>query len=267
MGFLILVAFVIGVINHLNPKDRKGINQQIQYDSSDQKKLFWIILLVCAVQVIAVLGAVLASKDIILSTEVGDSCVLVALIGSPLVIALWAEFLNCVFYLKRLRRNGYELPRQKKDYDRLISNLPLNKSDFKETEQINKPSIVLAVICWLVSFGLLVRAVVFWMKYQSVGDIARICIIIFGVMCVCWIAVGICYWFQRLNNKYRDDVNIQSEHKIRVHFLSGIGFIVLMLFLSGMCVTLMDQGVKYVINAREEVQAVLWRIEDEGTEI
>lgn len=152
MGILIFgVLFVIGVINHLNPKDKKGYTQQIQYDLSDQKRLFWITLLVSAVQVIAVLGAMLASKDIILSTEVGDSCVLVALIGSPLVIALWCEFLNCISYLKRLQRNGYELPQQKKDYGRRISNLPLNRDGLQRTEQINKPSVVLAVICWLVS--------------------------------------------------------------------------------------------------------------------
>lgn len=267
MGILILGGlFVIGVINHLNPKDKKGHAQQIQYDLCDQKRLVWIAFGVSGVQVTAILGVVLASKDIVLSTMVKDICFLVALIGSPLVIALWVEFLNCIFYLKRLQRNGYGLPQHKKEYGGKLSNLPLNKDSLKQTEQINKGSVVLAVICWLVSFGLLVGAVVFWMKYQDVEDIVRFCMIVLGIMCVCWIVVGICYWFQRLNSKYRDDVNIQSELKIRVHFLSGIGFIILMLYLSGMSIVLMDRGVKYVINAREE-QAVLWRIENEGTEI
>lgn len=244
------ILFVMGVIHHLNPKDTKGFLQQIKYDLRDKKILFIVALSVTGVLVLSVIGVTLASYDIV-DTLVGDVCVVI-LLGWPIVVVFWADYLNCVFYLRRLRRNGYELPVRKKDYGKRLGGLLKNNTHGKRTESVTWDSIVLATISWVVAAGLLVRAIAFWWEYQEVQDIIVFCMVVLGVIIMSWIVVGICYWIQRTNSKYRDDVAFEENRKIRVHFTAGLYFIIFMASLCNIGVFLMDQGVRYAISSREQ---------------
>jgi len=243
--FILLVA---GIINHFNPSDKKGTNQQIKYDLEDKKKMFKSAVILTCLLILALLLSVFLDSSSGKWWLIGVEA-LAIFIGSPLVIALWVYYVDCVFYLKRLHRHGYEIPERKKDYDdKQLSQL---KRIEGEQKGITKESVVLAVICWIIAVGLAMRAVVFWWEYRTIQDMVMFCMVVFGMLVVCWIVFGICYWRQRLNSKFRDDVEPDTERKLRVSVSCGLGFIVFMVFLNNIGVWFLDQGIKYVINSRE----------------
>ncbi|MBE5865064.1 MAG: hypothetical protein E7292_02465 [Lachnospiraceae bacterium] len=252
MLLLIGVVFVWGIKEHLTPKDKKGRAFIIQYDERDKKRLLGVAVAVTVVQLFVVLGMLLASEGV-LAVEAGDFCMFLSLATGFLTFVVWLVYFECLGYLKRLKRNGYEVPGKKKDYNMQVCNLPRKEGILLHNE-INRESVVLAVLCWLVAAGVFITAIGFWLEYQVIKDMVKICMVLFGIMFICWMVIGYCYWIQRLNSKYRDDVNIQSDLKIRVHFLAGFTFILAMILVSNLCVLVMDQGIQCVCSAREQAQ-------------
>lgn len=131
-AIFIIILFVVGVINHLKPK--AVFIQQIKYDLRDRKILLIVAISVTEVLVLAVIGVALASHDII-NTLAGDVCAVVFL-GWPIAVVFWADYINCVFYLMRLRRNGYELPERKQDYGKQLSGLSRAEGNKEKTEGV-----------------------------------------------------------------------------------------------------------------------------------
>jgi len=116
MLLLIGVVFVWGIKEHLTPKDKKGRAFIIQYDERDKKRLLGVAVAVTVVQLFVVLGMLLASEGV-LAVEAGDFCMFLSLATGFLTFVVWLVYFECLGYLKRLKRNGYEVPGKKKDYN------------------------------------------------------------------------------------------------------------------------------------------------------
>ena len=247
----LLIVFIIGVINHLNPKDHEGFQRCIRYDLKDQKRAFRVTISVTIIEILALLGCLFGGK---IGNWLSDACMVLTIFGWLPVLLLWGDYIQAVFYLKRLRRNGFEVPERKTDFDKRINMLKRTVPGKEKTDAVTWDSVILAVVSWMIAAGIFVRALFFWRQYQAIQDAVTFCLFVFGLIIVCWIVAGRCYWIQRQNSKYRDDVDIYSEHKIRVNLVSGIWFILLMAILCNIGILFMDNGIKYVIKAREEAQ-------------
>lgn len=267
-----VVLFFAGVYDHLNHGNsgKKGLEQTLRYDLRDVKRTRKIAL--CSTVVFGVIMALfLVLNSGLIVTVYWDSLVLVAALATLVIsLFLWADHGNCICYLKCLRRNGYEPPEKKSDYKYRICKLNRVENVQGSIEGCCKDSIILAGLCWTVAGGLVLRAIYFTWKYRDYLYTVNMCMFGFGFMLICWIVVGCCYWKQRINSKFRDDINPDMNRKLRVNLMSGVGFIVAMVILSGFCVWCMEQMMGIVINAREQAvleSRVMEYVCDERTEI
>lgn len=268
----IMFLFFAGVHDHLNPGNpgKKGLEQTLRYDLSDVKRTRRIALYSTVVFGVAMVMVLLLNSGLIITIYWDSLVLVVALAALVITLLLWADHGKCICYLKRLRRNGYEPPEKKSDYKYRICKLNRVEDVPDSMEDCCKDSIILAGLCWAVAGGLVFRVIYFTWKYRDYLDAVDLCMFGFGFMLICWIVVGCCYWKQRINSKFRDDINPDMNRKLRVNLMSGVGFIVAMVILSGFCVWCMEQMMGIVINAREQAvleSRVMEYVCDERTEI
>lgn len=165
----------------------------------------------------------------------------------------WMVYLDGLSYLKRLRKNGYEVPEDKRKYVHL-ERLPKVDDHVQNQNAINKESVVLAVMCWLTTLVIIIAAVRFWNEHSAVPDIVMCCMVVIAVMVVCWLVSGICLWRQRLYSRYRDDVELDVNRNKRIHIISGMGVAIGIMIACGVVFMYMNLGADYIENAREQAR-------------
>ena len=236
---------------------KRFVGQKIRYDKKSNRKhrkiaigitCFWAIIIVALIgwqNWIDVYGRETALIGIIQFN-------LFNLFFAMTFIA-WMVYLDGLSYLKRLRKNGYEVPEDKHKYVHL-ERLPKVDDHVQNQNAINKESVVLAVMCWGITLIIVIAAVRFWNEHSAVPDIVMYCMVLIAVMVIFWLVSGICLWRQRLYSRYRDDVELDVNRNKRIHIISGMGVGIGILLACGVTFMYMDFGADYIESAREQAR-------------
>ncbi len=164
-------------------------------------------------------------------------------------------FLDCILYFRRLRKWGYEIPSNKRDYGSLLENLPHKENGPVESEAQRNSigSIALAVICWMVAIVYICAAVALCIEYPSIKDITAMCCVVYGVIVLAWVGAGCFCWHQRLSAIYCDDVCQDENRKRRIPFAVGLAIILVLFFFSVLGGFVLNLFSEVVYNSREQL--------------
>ena len=155
--------------------------------------------------------------------------------------------------MKRLKKHGYEVPENKKDYDSLLELLPHQEQEVDEDtkEMCNKTSLALGIgslITLLVLFGIDVWFVAEWYSYYKSEIIFVLSLI--SVIDVVLLVYCIIFLRQKDEKRYKDDVEIDENRKNRMPLVEGILTIFILLVLSGAVKHTAHSMTNYVFKAR-----------------
>jgi len=168
-----------------------------------------------------------------------------------LVVINWLVYIDCLCYLRRLKKWGYEVPEDKSKYVHL-ERLPKVEGDFLKSPEVSRESVALAVLNWLAAVFTIIGGIGFATEHAVVQDIVNLCMVVIGMILIVWVLCGIFYWRQRQYIRYRDDVEFDNDRKKRVHLAAGLGVLVGVAIAAGAVFMVMDLGADYIEAAREE---------------
>lgn len=191
---------------------------RIKYDKLDQR----VGLLVA---VVGMTGWILAlflmdmkltdGMDIIPETVV----VLGGCVFCPFVsIVGWRLFFSSWGYLRRLRKYGYKVPDYKKKYGRRLDRLERLEIPLLNERKYHKESMCLAWISWLAGVFSIPYPIYVCKLYPDMEVVMEMML----AVVVCWILLGAYYWRQRNLAKFKDDVELDDNRKIRQNLVDGL---------------------------------------------
>ncbi len=228
---------------------------EIKYDKRDRKVLGWLAVAFTVLKV--------GLEVLLFVNPVENFSVFMILFYAGILLGFlsffeWVQYFDCIFYFKRLKRFGYQIPDRKSDYGGLLENLPseenmiTDKKNVVHDETNSKESIILAVICWGIAIIFLLMALWLWYRFGWIDGIIVICLAIYGIIILVWTGMGIFYWRQRRQDRYRDDVGGDESRKPRVQLVSGIAIILMLFFFTNMAGFVLNLYAEVVYNSKEQ---------------
>ena len=221
----------------------------IKYDCLDRR----INLIVACVATTLSLG-IIAFAFTPLADRMGAALFAIMTLGGGafcpvMALICWMRFAMSTGYLRRLRAYGYEVPEHRRMY-RGLEELAQNREILQRKSGNSKESIALAVICWIIAAGCLAGIIPFYVKYQM----QEIGIVFCGGAMVFWAVFGLHYFRQRSRERYRDDVESESDEgnvrKVRTHFAEGIATILILVFVTWMALFILYNLCGVIFRAR-----------------
>lgn len=224
---------------------------KIKYDKRD-KKLNFIVAIIFSI--LAVMDCcILACEAVIgqFSDEMAVAFICAIWPLSMLAIGLWAAYLDGVLYLKRLKRFGYVVPEDKRDFNKALEQLPKAENAIENKPVKNYGSIALTVLAGVIVIGLLIYDVCFFYRYSSLGN--DIWFFEAGlIFCTfIWMLMGVCYGRQISDRRYKYDVEIDSNRKNRKNLIDGLVEIAFLLMFTLLSANMAIQAAQYAVNARK----------------
>lgn len=218
--------------------------QQIKYDVKD-KKIFKICAIVCTIFFLSTVIFTCTSLADELDSILFAYVIIMGTTMSPiLALAFWVLFFDSATYLNRLKKYGYIVPKNKKDYDRKLDNLV--SGEISSFEEPSKESTALAIISLIVAVGMLINAVVFFVRFSAIMENVSFVGVVLVIMAIAWIVIAIIFWKQRDRKNYRDDIEPVATIKVRKHIVEGLVIVIILTFLSCMGASVIYNMAKYV---------------------
>lgn len=233
---------------------KTGISH-IKYDKRDNK-IGLVIASICTALSLLSLTVTLSSIADHLGTVMGTISVLGGFYFFPYIaIASWYLYLDSLFYLKRLKRYGYEIPNVKKQYKCGLVDLERVECDTPKPDSWSKESVILSAIALLVALGFLGNTIAYWIKitvfWHGALYLLYDSLLLLGVV-ICWLIGSFYYWRQRKRVKYKDDVELDPNRKTRVHLMKGLVTIIVCLVVSLVFVDLVEDFSELSYRSRVE---------------
>lgn len=167
-----------------------------------------------------------------------------------LAVGLWVGYMEAVLYLKRLWKFGYEIPEDKRTFNKDLEQLPRLEHTVIDGRIKSYDSIFLTVLTGIIVIALLIYDICFLYQYSSVGKVILFFEgILFSGTCI-WVFLGIFYVRQISDQRYKYDVEIDNSRRNRTNLTDGFVEIALLLVLTLLAVKAIDEAVQYMIKAR-----------------
>lgn len=230
-----------------------GMNK-IKYDKRD-RKLFLTFAIITTVIVLACL--ILMYTDLpeeLEASVIGVMIVMFFTVFPVLALATWVMFADSHTYLKRLEKYGYIVPANKKEYDNNLEKLATG--ELKTFDESSKESKLLAFISWVISVFMVGYAIFLSIRFSHMLENVAFFIIVTIAIAIFWLVFGFSFWRQRLRDKFRDDVELNSPLKPRKHLVEGIVTIIILFAISAVIAVNMYTMSKYVERSKENPEEV-----------
>lgn len=196
---------------------------RIKYDKQSMKMLKRISIVAT---ILFVIGIVLMFLEIN-GTEL---LMLFALyIGAGLSIACYVNLVAGWFYMKRLKKYGYQIPEKKSDYDGNLENLP-KVNNIEAASIFSRHSRWCFRACILIFLFFFVLDVRYILQWKFMKDNCKSLFVLCLFFYLIWIVFALALKKQGNKEKYRDDVEPDITRKERWG-LEQILFTMIVLFL------------------------------------
>ena len=197
----------------------------IRYDTKTKKK--WKILLIISGSVILLYILVLFLESFILSgtdsfSSRGGLVLFYMLLAglmdiSTVVFAISAFMLfDASIYLSRLKKNHFELPEDKKQYDRDLTNLP--RTDLVENAYARDS--VIGGLLYLLAYLIFVAADIYYVaKWVGLGEKDSIELFVMMMLVhLFFLIFAVVLFRQKDTTKYVDEVDVETSYSRKVRF-------------------------------------------------
>lgn len=227
--------------------------KKIKYDQRDKKRSLVLAIIFTAFAFAALFLAVWEPE---VSAEMGAWLILFIVIAPIWCVSCWIHFIDICFYLKRLTKYGYEIPRRKGEYGADLNCLPRTAEE-RTVFGNSKESMALAALCFCCAAGFLLCTLCFLPRYSHMSlSPFSFC---FGFMIsavLLWVLGGVHYWKQRIRAKYKDDVEREEQKRTRTPLVSGVVAILVLFGITVVLFYVMYQ-INYTNTARIPIDAIL----------
>lgn len=231
-----------------------GMNR-IKYDKRD-RKLYLILAVITTILIVVGLLLMNTEWPNSLNAAVVGVMIVVCFTVFPVVaFATWVMFADSHMYLKRLNIYGYIVPDNKKQYDNNLESLV--SGELKVFSEPNKESMMLAVVSWVISFGMVGYSIFLSLRFSHMLENVAFFIIATVAMAIFWLVFGFSFWKQRKRDAYKDDVELNSSLKPRKHLVEGITTIIILLAISVVVAVNMYTMSKYVERSKENPEEIV----------
>ncbi|MDO5155463.1 MAG: hypothetical protein Q4D51_05815 [Eubacteriales bacterium] len=220
-------------------------NFKIQYDLQTQKILVISTIVSFVILGFSVLGVCLDFQSMAILLLFG------LYIGGGVFLVSSLNLIGAVCYLNRLKRHGYVLPVNKKEYDNDLRNVPCSGIQI-EGATYNKDSIILAVVHMALFVGLNAWNISFFLRWHNHLQDSNFLTGVFVVLDLGWLIAAIRYFKQGNNEKYRDDVEVHGLLKKRTSIEVGIGACLILLLIVLYVKMAGEDMTRYIYHARQE---------------
>lgn len=202
-------------------------HQKIKYDKRDKKRAFVLAIIFT---VIFIVVSILRVLELEVSSELLALILITFMIAPIITLAGWFHFADVCLYFKRLRKYGYDIPENKSRCRENLRDLP-KVSEEVSSQDWNKESAFLSMISILCAVVFLIAAILIISKY-SMNLITVFGIAVMLLVVIVWLGAGVVFGKQCSNQKYKDDVEIDSSRKTRIHLMNGLFFSIIMFLTS-----------------------------------
>ena len=232
---------------------------KIKYDKRD-RSLFLALGII--ITIIVVISLILMNTKIIeelAASVIGVMIVLCFTVLPVIALAAWVMFADSHTYLKRLKKYGYIVPDNKKEYECSLE--VLMTAPIKTFEDESKESKLLAFVSWIVAVTMVGYSIFLTIRFSHMLENVAFFIIVSIALAMFWLVFGFSFWKQRRRDKYKDDVEINSNLKPRKHLVEGITTIIILAGITAVVAINMYTMSKYVERSKENPEEVAY-VED-----
>lgn len=188
---------------------------KIKYD----KKSIKLLIMATLIGLVLLLSSWLLIHFEVTGTEL--VCLFSLYIGFGVFVFSGLNLIAAFIYKRRLRKHGYEMPVDGKVYHNRLEELP-REQEYEEHTKKHRGSLTLCIL-----FGIIFLVLVVWnvsiyldWNYPNSG-VAFLCGVLM-VLDLFWFIAAFLYGRQMNQDKYRDDVEIDSTRKERISLEKGI---------------------------------------------
>ncbi len=167
----------------------------------------------------------------------------------PMCLYFTYHFIYASVYLSRLKKSGYEVPVNKKEYKGLLDNLP--HTGEKVTNRYASDSRLSGIIM-MIAYAVIISADIWynrrWADYETDSNAMTVFLVIIQTA-VCG-AAFIFFIRQGNTDKYIDNLDIKDGRKTRAFIVSSCLLIIILTAAGFISVTLADSMTKYIYKSR-----------------
>ncbi len=231
----------------------------IRYDKKTRKN--WLIRLIISGSVNLLFILMYFFDSIILAGENSSSSedfllVLFAFLAGamyfsvPVFVISLLKFIDSSMYLRRLKKNYFEIPKDKKLYEHDLNKLPRTN---QAENMYAKDSLVGGLLYILAYAGFVAADIYYVIKWTRLGETDAIVLFVFMIIVHLFFLIFALYLFrQKDTTKYVDDVDLDasSTRKTRMSITRSITILVITSIISVMGVTTVFTMTKYIYVSR-----------------
>lgn len=227
---------------------------KIIYDKDTKKncRTGMIITLVMIV-VGLVIGLVLSSSDdpnLKYSNFIGI-CMYMDIVGVPLFLIFLYNYCNTAVYLNRLKKNGFTVPEDRKEYDYLLHKLP--RTGEPVVNRYTSDSKAAALISLLAFLGFLGADANYYLKWKDYEPDCVAFAVLIALGCLIFLVLAFVFYLQTSTEKYVDNVDVRTPsdtRKTRLNIFTAI-FIILIVGVVGIFgIVCMDSMTNYIYKSK-----------------
>lgn len=224
---------------------------KIRHDLREQKAslIGAVICTVLGMGAFVILNTALTDK---LSSESFAMLIILGVVlFSAAAFVLWLFYFDCFCYLRRLKKHGYILPKNKKEVVNGLAGLSFDVNVMENKKTVsgkNRESTVLGGVCFVIAAAVLTSAVRIYLQYSPfVADGSIIILVVIHlIMILGWLGFGFYFGRQCDNTKYKDDVELDADRKNRKNIVEGIMIIVILFVVTIMIICMLYNMAQYI---------------------
>ena len=222
---------------------------KIKYDKNFQRACLVLMILTGA---ILLLYGILTLIDSVHPLDVGTLLAIlisVSIASIPMFPLFLVLYLDATFFLKRLKKNGFKVPKNKKDYGDDLSRLPRTEIAENRYADDSRRAAIIALAVYVI---VLICDMLFlhkWMQYEI--DDAKVMFCLLMAFHLIFPAAAYSFYRQRDTQKFVDEVDIRTNgRKVRSSIMGAIGTLLVLAFLAFLSIMTADSMTKYVYKSR-----------------
>lgn len=220
---------------------------KIKYDRKDKTRTFRLAIVLTALFLINCLFLLLNTVFSMELSAALEAVTIICFLYLPwLVLIVWLTYLDSVFYLKRLKKYGYEIPISKKAYQYRLDRLPKDPSASSPCNSLCRESVVLSCLFFTCAAILCIPAGIFICKYSFLGSPVYLLWGILLLIILTFFSYGLLCRKQRLQTKYKDDVEMDTKRKTRISLIPGIELLGILMACTYFYIVIMNTAAEYI---------------------
>ncbi len=228
----------------------------IRYDTKARRD--WKIRLILSGSVVLIFLIVFFSDAVILSNDESLSvepivAILVLLstanyIAVPVFGVSLLMLLDSSIYLRRLKKNYFEIPEDKKKYEQNLKNLPRTG----QVENVYARDSVIGGVLYIIAYLIFVAVDIYYVvKWTGLGEKDSIELFVLMMIVHLFFLVFAVYLYrQKDTTKYVDDVDVDDYRKVRISITKAITILVITSIISAIGVTFAFTMTEYIYKSR-----------------